>query len=102
MAKWLSISNGGLGETGLRDIGNAFNDRALLSSLVRESVQNSLDAKRSDADKVSMEFCYQKVNPYDIPDCLRLRQIFGYCKQFVTSKQEKDFFENGVNSLLHH
>jgi len=100
MAKWLSISNGGLGETGLRDIGNAFNDRALLSSLVRESVQNSLDAKRSDADKVSMEFCYQKVNPYDIPDCLRLRQIFGYCKQFVTSKQEKDFFENGVNNTL--
>lgn len=100
MAKWLSISNGGLGETGLRDMGNAFNDKALLSSLVRESVQNSLDAKRNGAAKVTMEFCYHKINPYEIPDVYRLRQIFGFCKQFVTSKLEKDFFENGMNKIL--
>lgn len=101
MAKWLSISNGGLGETGLRDMGNAFQGKALLSSLVRESVQNSLDAKRDDAKTVSMEFCYQKVNANEVPNVFRLRQIFNFCKQFVTSKQEKEFFENGGNKTLY-
>ena len=100
MAKWLSISNGGLGETGLRDIGNAFQGKNLLSSLVRESVQNSLDAKRDDVEKVSMEFRYQKIDPYDIPDSFRLRQIFGFCKEFVSSKPEKEFFEKGMNQSL--
>ena len=101
MAKWLSISNGGLGETGLRDMGNAFQGKALLSSLVRESVQNSLDAKREEVKTVSMEFCYQKVNANEVPDVFRLRQIFGFCKKFVTSEQEKDFFENGENKTLY-
>ena len=100
MAKWLSISNGGLGETGLKDMGNAFKSKALLPSLVRESVQNALDAKRDDATKVTMEFCYQKINPYDIPGVHRLRQIFGFCKKFVTSKQEQDFFDDGANITL--
>ena len=99
-AKWLSIPNGGLSETGLKDFGTAFKDKDILPSLVRESVQNSLDAKRQDADQVSVVFTYDKVNANCIPDIFRLRQIFGYCEKFVTSQWEKDFFELGMNTVL--
>ena len=101
MATWLSIPNGGLGEMGLNNLGGNFKARNKMYSLVRESVQNSLDAKRDDADRVTMDFSCYTINPYDIPDVTRLRQIFSRCKEGVENPIEKEFFEKGMNETLY-
>ena len=97
-ALWLS-TKGGLNEYGLKGMGAVFMNNDRITSLVRESVQNSLDAKRNDAELVSMEFAYLKVDENSFPGRLRFLEILNCCKNFVKSKVEKDFLESGRVAL---
>lgn len=97
-ALWLS-TKGGLNEYGLKGMGAVFMNNDRITSLVRESVQNSLDAKRDDVMTVSMEFAYLKVDESRFPGRLRFLEILNCCKNFVKSKVEKDFLENGRVAL---
>lgn len=97
--KWLVTKNP-LKTFGLRDIGEAFKSKDLVSGLVRESIQNALDAKAHESDLVTVKFGYRDINPNEIPGASKLREVFELCRDFPErSTSEKEFFENGLKIL---
>ena len=97
--KWLFTRNP-LKTFGLNDLGENFKSREIVPALVRESIQNGLDAKVSTADHVTMKFGYQRIDPNKIPGALDMKRAFAFCRDFPgRSKKEKQFFENGLKIL---
>ncbi len=97
--KWLFTRNP-LKTFGLNDLGENFKSREIIPALVRESIQNGLDAKSSKADHVTMKFGYSRIDPNDLPGALFMKRVFAYCRDFPgRSKSEKKFFEDGLKTL---
>ena len=63
---WSFPSTNGGGEDGYNDSGIAHFTGTPLSSLARETIQNSLDAKLLDSDPVEVVFELKKIKPIDI------------------------------------
>lgn len=97
--KWLTVPNP-LRTYGLHDLGENFKTQDIIPSLVRESIQNSLDAKDETSDCVVIKFGYRRIDPYELPDALNLKRIFQYCLDFPSrSKSERNFFKKGLALL---
>lgn len=97
--KWL-ITRNPLKTFGLNDLGEAFRSRDIVPALVRESIQNGLDAKRDDAPFVTMKFGYDRIDPNEIPGALDVKRVFTLCRDFPErSRTERRFFEKGLELL---
>lgn len=96
VGKWL-ITKNPLKTFGLNDLGENFRSSELVPALVRESIQNGLDAKADGADHVTMKFGYRRIDPNEIPGALKMKQVFTWCRDFPgRSRAEKKFFEHGL------
>jgi len=70
------------------------------SHLVRETIQNSLDAKDEDKDKVVVEYKPRIIKTNDIPDVENLRRVFETCaNEKVMQDKARSFFRNGLDIL---
>lgn len=58
----------------------------LYSSLVRESIQNSLDAAADNSDPVRVEFKYKSLNSWDFPNFFALRKHIQGCIDYYGNK----------------
>ncbi len=81
MNDWFSISNGNGSNIGLNDSGIEFfsHDSIKMHSLIREAIQNSLDATISPDIPVRVTFSIFKIPPTKIPGHTRLTKIFKQC-----------------------
>ena len=97
--KWL-ITKSSLKTFGLNALGQAFRARDIIPALVRESIQNGLDAKAPNSDHVTMKFGYRRIDPNEIPGALDIKRVFTWCRDFPErSKEERKFFEHGLEIL---
>lgn len=83
---------------GFNDAGVSTFDGNTLRSMVRESIQNSLDASRSDSPFVRVEFELFNISPDEIPGKKDLLYAFRQCKAFAEkgSKAQR-FFNQAIN-----
>lgn len=99
MGKWL-ITRNPLKTFGLNDLGENFKSREIVPALVRESIQNGLDAKAQDSDHVTMKFGYFRIDPNEIPGALEMKKVFSFCRDFPgRSNSEQKFFQHGLQVL---
>lgn len=97
--KWL-ITKNPLKTFGLNDLGENFKSSEIVPALVRESIQNGLDAKASGSDHVTIKFGYRRIDPNEIPGAFKMKQVFTLCRNFPgRSKSEQKFFERGLAIL---
>ena len=64
----------------------------LYTSLVRESIQNSLDAAADNSDPVRVEFKYKTLNSWDFPNFFGLRKHIQGCIDYY-GKKAKPVYE---------
>ena len=97
--KWL-ITKSPLKTFGLNDLGESFKSSEIIPALVRESVQNGLDAKADGSDHVTMRFGYRRIDPNEIPCALTMKRVFTRCRDFPgRSETEQKFFAEGLEIL---
>ena len=105
---WKTISNGGGGKQGLNNGGVAvFNSKAEgnIVSVIREAIQNSLDARRKDSPFVRVEIDLDFISLKDIPDGEVFREKMNLCWNSVKNRKEGEksddarFLENALNLL---
>lgn len=79
----------------------------LYTSLVRESIQNSLDAAADNPDPVRVEFKYRTLNSWDFPNFFGLRDHIQGCIDYYGNKARavyapmlKSFPENDGSSAI--
>lgn len=94
MGKWRFTSNHNAGETGINDAGIETFSKDFTNSLVRESIQNSLDAKDESINSpVEVHFNLFETNVSTLPGYEDLRAAIDKC--CLSSKGDKtanDFF----------
>lgn len=97
--EWRFVSNQNSGLTGINDAGIETFSAEILSSLVRESIQNSLDAK----NESSVEPVVVDLSMFDIPQCdfpggTSFQSALDKCLQSnLDEPQAKEFFSQAIN-----
>ena len=71
-------------------MGDHFRDD-LYTSLVRESIQNSLDAAADNSDPVRVEFKYKTLNSWDFPNFFGLRKHIKGCIDYFGNKAKEAY-----------
>lgn len=100
--KWRFVSNQNSGITGINDAGIETFSAEVLQSLVRESIQNSLDAKLEHCDApVVVDFSMFSIPVSDFPDGKSFQDILHKCLESNADEpQAKAFFTQALN-LFH-
>lgn len=70
----------------------------LYTSLVRESIQNSLDAAADNPDPVRVEFKYRSLNSWDFPNFFGLRKHIQGCIDYY-GKKAKEVYDPMLKSF---
>lgn len=98
--KWRFPSNNGGQDDGLNDAGiETFNSRDD-QLIVREAIQNILDAKRDDADYARAVFDVWEMATTDVPDIEGLRQTMELClSDWESNQSAKVFFNKAKESV---
>lgn len=102
MCKWRFVSNQNSTIVGINDAGIETFTANMNRSLIREIIQNSLDAVIPNSKSpVTVEFSCFKINKESFPDYGNFKSIIERCKQ--SNENEPDafkYFENAENILL--
>lgn len=99
MGKWY-ITPSPLRVYGLNDLAQSFKGAQLVSALVRESLQNCLDARNPEAECVTVKFGYTEIDPFELPLSIKLKGFMSKCECFPERSQaERKFFQK-AQSLL--
>ena len=101
---WKFPLNGDGRDDGFNDSGMAHFSGAKFSSLVREIIQNSLDAARKDkgGEPVRVEFDVEEIDSKKFPERDNLWQIFQRCHDESESRKDEKaekFFAGGLDIL---
>lgn len=97
MNKWRFVSNQNSNFNGINDAGIETFSADSLNSLVREVIQNSLDAQKDNNKPVEVKFEVNELKHDDFPGIADLRNIFESCVK--SNEEEEDavaFFENAI------
>ena len=102
MGEWVFPSNNNAMITGLNDAGVATFEKTLYESLVREAIQNSLDAKRNDVDgPVEVHFVQEKLPVGSLPGYASLGDALQKCIQLESNDEKtRKFFSDAYSQLL--
>lgn len=97
--KWRFVSNQNSTIAGVNDAGIETFSADALSSLVRESIQNSLDAKIAEADDpVVVDFSMFNIPQNEFPDGDAFQTILNQCLQSnVEEAQARSFFQKAIS-----
>lgn len=98
-AKWRFASNGNAGYTGINDSGIETFSARIMHSLVRETIQNALDAVKNGELPVSVEF-----NEFDFPikafpDYQGFRKAIQACYDDNEDVDARDFFKHALEII---
>ena len=103
LLNWVFPPNNGGRDDGFNDSGIAHFSGEKFASLVREIIQNSLDAREMPLDEpVCVKFEIKEIEKHEFPGRAELRKIFERClKESRTAKDVKPqkFFEKGIAVL---
>lgn len=101
MNKWRFTSNNNAGDRGINDAGIETFSKDCINSLVRESIQNSLDAKIvENNDPVEVQFNLFEIPVTSVPDYKGLREAIDNCyKSNLEDADAKIFFERAKKVL---
>lgn len=77
--------------------GEEFKNRKIPTSLVRETIQNSLDHKRESANNVVVEFDYKKIAVNQVPDAIKLVKNISLAIKKSMSPQEGLFLQRALD-----
>lgn len=99
-AKWRFASNGGIEDVGINDAGIETFSINHIDSLVRESIQNSMDAEIDKNKTVEVGFNMFTISSQDIPDYKGLKTAITSCKS--SQKNDEDvqtFCDSALKTL---
>lgn len=100
MKAWRFVSNNNSTIVGINDAGIETFTANMNRSLVRETIQNSLDAMLPEKDYVTVEFSCFELPTSSIPDVDTFKSVFSKCKE--SNRNEPDafkFFDNAVKTI---
>ena len=99
--RWRFPSNNNGDVNGINNAGIRIFDADISSSIIRESIQNSLDATVSDKEPVRVEIQLFKMHPDDLPGLEDFKETLTLCKRYNEGKNEDavEFFENALGLL---
>lgn len=97
---WKFPSNNGGNISGLNETGITQFQATPISSVTKETLQDSLDAKRYPELPSIVKFSVENMPIENIPDGVGLLKIFNAGKDYwATHEDSRNFFENGIHTL---
>lgn len=101
MKKWRFVSNQNSTIVGINDAGIETFTADMHRSLVREIIQNSLDAKNPQVDEpVHVEFKMIALNRSKVPDVDNLQSIIQKCRNSNKDEMDAEKFFDNANNLI--
>lgn len=101
MKKWRFVSNQNSTIVGINDAGIETFTADMHRSLVREIIQNSLDAKNPQVDEpVRVEFKMIALNRDKVPDVDNLQSIIQKCRNSNKDEMDAEKFFDNANNLI--
>lgn len=99
--KWHFFEHLGEGnEVSLNDSSTLTFNRDVWNSLVRESIQNSLDAVDRDSEPVKVSFSFNHIDPHEWPNFMQLKEHMQGCIDLFTDNDAlKDFYNHRIHFL---
>ena len=91
--KWYFSTSKNAGGTGPNDAMTDLFPGGAYQNLMRESIQNSIDAKRDDSEHVRIEFTLRKFASSDFPNLLKLKDHIIKCEERTHSKKFQQMLE---------
>ncbi len=91
-AMWRFASNGNAGYTGINDSGIETFSAKIVHSLVRETIQNALDARKDESKPVVVEFKEFNMDVADFPGYDSFSESIHACLRDNTDEDAKNFF----------
>ena len=98
-AKWRFASNGNAGYTGINDSGIETFSAKIMHSLVRETIQNALDARKDKDVPVSVEFKEFEMPVKKFPDYAGFSKSIHACLRDNGDDDAKSFFQRAANII---
>ena len=85
---------------GIRDGDIELFDKTRYQSVVREAIQNSLDARLNEAEPVKIEFNYFKVDKIAFPNIAKIENhLFGCKKWEKANDDDKELIQTMCNAI---
>lgn len=98
-AKWHFVSNNNATITGINDAGIETFSGNLVYSLVREVLQNSLDAQEDKSKPVTVEFHQFSTKKEDLPEVTYFEGVLNKCLLSVSDEDAQEFFKQAITVL---
>lgn len=100
-ARWRFPSNNNGDVNGINNAGIRIFDADISNSIIRESIQNSLDAAPSEESPVRVEIDRFTIDPKDFPDQATFQEALLACRRYNNGKNEDavEFFDNALGLL---
>ena len=98
-AKWRFASNGNAGYTGINDSGIETFSAKIVHSLVRETIQNALDARKDESKPVVVEFKEFLMDVADFPGYDSFSESIHACLRDNTDEDAKNFFTHAAELI---
>ncbi len=98
-AMWRFASNGNAGYTGINDSGIETFSAKIVHSLVRETIQNALDARKDEGKPVTVEFKEFEMAVSDFPGYQSFSKSIHACLQDNTDEDAKNFFTHAADLI---
>lgn len=98
-AKWRFASNGNAGYTGINDSGIETFSAQVMHSLVRETIQNALDARKDPEKPIEVEFKEFSMLVEDFPGRSSFSKSIHACLDDNEDEDARKFFQQAVNKI---
>lgn len=98
-AKWRFASNGNAGYTGINDSGIETFSAQVMHSLVRETIQNALDARKDPEKPIEVEFKEFSMSVEDFPGRSSFSKSIHACLDDNEDEDAKKFFQQAVDKI---
>lgn len=98
-AKWRFAPNGNAGYTGINDSGIETFSARVMHSLVRETIQNALDARKDESEPITVEFKEFEMLAKDFPDYEGFSESIHACLRDNEDDDANAFFKRAVEII---
>ena len=100
---YFDISSSGYDIQGIRDSDVSIFDRQRYASVVRESIQNSIDASISDEFPVVVEFEFMKIQKTDFENLFHVEERIQACSEWdKNTSDDKEVFQKMLKEISTH
>lgn len=100
---YFDISSSGYDIQGIRDSDISIYDRRRYESVVRESIQNSIDANKSDEIPVVVEFEFMKIQKADFENLFHIEERLKACSEWdKNTYDDTEVFQKMLSEVTAH